>query len=257
MRGRTLGALGIALAAAAAVAAWAQLRVARGGDWRVEVVASYPHDPSAFTQGLAIEAGRLYEGTGQRGASSLRLVDLESGRVERLLGLPSAYFGEGIAIANGKIYQLTWQSRTGFVYDLETFESLERFRYTGEGWGLTYDGTHLILSDGTSILRFMDTESFDVVRRLTVEDDGRPVARINELEYVDGEVWANVWYDDRIVRIAPEDGRVLGWLDLAHLYPEAGREQVLNGIAYDRDADRLFVTGKNWPRLYEIKVNGR
>lgn len=251
MRRGRLCALGIALVAVAACA--------RGEDWSVEVVASYPHDPGAFTQGLAIEEGRLYESTGQYGASSLRLVDLESGRVERLVNLARSYFGEGIAIAGGRIYQLTWQSRTGIVYDLESFEALERFRYMGEGWGVTYDGEWLVVSDGTPTLRFMDPASFEVVRRVNVADEGRPVARINELEYVDGEVWANIWYEDRIARISPDDGRVLGWLDLAHVWPaaERNREQVLNGIAYDRDADRLYVTGKNWPRLYEIDVRGR
>jgi glutamine cyclotransferase len=226
----------------------------------VEVVASYPHDPAAFTQGLAIDNGRLYESTGQYGASSLRLVDLESGQVERLANLARNYFGEGIAIADGRIYQLTWQSRTGFVYALETFEPLARFSYGGEGWGITFDGSLLIVSDGTSTLRFFDPTTFQTVRRVAVRDEqGSPVARINELEFVDGEVWANIWYDDRIARISPDDGRVLGWLDLSHVYPaaERSREQVLNGIAYDRDADRLYVTGKNWPRLYEIRVRGR
>lgn len=253
------GAVGVLLAAAAGAFAWLELRVAHGDDWSVEVVARYPHDPSAFTQGLAIEDGELYESTGQYGASSLRLVDLESGRVERLVGLPRNYFGEGIAIANGRIYQLTWQSRTGLVYDLETFEPLERFSYSGEGWGITYDGTHLIVSDGTSTLRFLDPERFEVVRRISVTDAGTPVTRLNELEYIDGEVWANIWYEDRIVRIAPEDGRVLGWLDLSHVYPAAqrNREQVLNGIAHDRDSDRIFVTGKNWPALFEVRINGR
>lgn len=255
MRRRFFGALGAVAVAVAAVAA-----CARGEDGSVEVVASYPHDPAAFTQGLAIENGRLYESTGQYGASSLRRVDLASGQVERLAPLARNYFGEGLAIAGGRIYQLTWQSRTGFVYDLETFEPLERFQYAGEGWGITFDGTLLILSDGTSTLRFLDPATFDVVRRVPVQDEqGRPVTRINELEFIDGEVWANIWYDDRIARISPDDGRVLGWLDLAHVYPaaERSREQVLNGIAYDRDADRIFVTGKNWPRLYEIEISGR
>lgn len=249
MRARLLGALAAVVASAAACA--------QGGDWSVEVVASFPHDPGAFTQGLAVENGRLYESTGQYGASSLRLVDLETGRVQRLSNLARNYFGEGIAIANDRIYQLTWQSRTGFVYDLETFELLERFRYDGEGWGITFDGALLILSDGSSTLRFLDPKSLDVVRRVVVQDEqGRPVTRINELEFIEGEVWANIWYDDRIARISPDDGRVLGWLDLAHIYPaaERDREQVLNGIAYDRDTDRVFVTGKNWPRLYEIRV---
>lgn len=236
--------------------AWAQFGGRRGGAWTVNVVASYPHDPAAFTQGLAIDGGRLYEGTGQYGGSSIRRVDLESGRVEQRSALANRYFGEGIAILNGKLYQLTWRSGLGFVYDVDSFRLLATFSYRGEGWGLAHDGEHLILSDGSATIRFLDPEDFSVVRRIEVLDNDQPVTLLNELEYIDGEIWANVWYDDRIARIDPDSGKLLGWLDLSHIYPSGGRgrEQVLNGIAYDADSERLFVTGKNWPRLFEIEL---
>lgn len=243
--------------AALAVAAWAQLGVRRAPEVAgFKVVAVYPHDPNAFTQGLAIENGRLYEGTGQYGASTLRRVDLATGRVEKQRALAPQFFGEGIAILGGLVYQLTWQNGVVVVYDLETFEVQRTMRYTGEGWGLTHDGRQLIMSDGSATIRFRDPATFAVTREIEVRADGVPVTRLNELEYIDGEIWANIWYDDRIVRIDPDDGRVLGFIDLATLYPQSARssEAVLNGIAYDAAADRLFVTGKNWPQLYEIEV---
>lgn len=249
-----------ALAVAGVVGfAWAQLGGRGGGAADVRVVAEYPHDPQAFTQGLAIHDGRLYEGTGQYGRSTIRRVDLESGRVEQSSALSDAYFGEGIAILDGKLYQLTWRSGIGIVYDVETFEFLGTFSYAGEGWGLTHDGEQLIMSDGSATIRFLDPETFAVTRRISVRDGGEPVGRLNELEYVDGEIWSNVWYDDRIARIDPDSGEIVGWLDLGAIYPQTERssEAVLNGIAYDADADRLFVTGKNWPRLYEIEVARR
>ncbi len=259
MKKRAFGWIGVAAAAAAvaAIAAWAQLGAPRGVQTSgFKVVAAYPHDPAAFTQGLAIADGRLYEGTGQYGASSLRRVDLTTGRVEKIRPLNPRYFGEGIAVLDGRIYQLTWQNELGIVYDADTFEVLRTFSYDGEGWGLTHDGTHLILSDGSATLRFIDPETFATVRTIEARDGDRPVTRLNELEYVDGEVWANVWYDDRIVRISPADGAVRGWIDLASLYPQAARgsEAVLNGIAYDAAERRLFVTGKNWPQLFEIEL---
>jgi len=259
MRRAAVLSLSVAIAAAVGLAAWAQREARRDAVGRITVVATYPHDPAAFTQGLLVEDGNLYESTGQYGASSLRQVDLETGRVLRLFSLNSAYFGEGIAAAGDRIYQLTWQNRTGIVYDLASFEPVGNFRYAGEGWGITYDGEHLILSDGTSSLRFLDPDSFELVRRVVVLDGDVEIVRLNELEYIDGEVWANIWYEDRIARISPLDGRVLGWLDLSHVYPAAqrDREQVLNGIAYDSAADRIFVTGKNWPQLFEIEVGGR
>ena len=245
------------VAAAGGFAAWAQFRGGSSDPWQIEVVAEYPHDPSAFTQGLAISDGRLYESTGRYGASSIRRVDIETGQVERMGALNSRLFGEGLTIRGDRAYQLTWQSGLGIVYDLATFEILETFRYEGEGWGLTHDGTHLILSDGTAALRFLDPESYEQVKRLTVREGDLELTRLNELEYISGEVWANVWYEDRIARISPTDGSVLGWIDLSDLYPSwqrASTDEVLNGIAFDAATQRLFVTGKNWPKLYEIRV---
>jgi glutamine cyclotransferase len=239
------------------VAAWAQLAARRPPAVAgFEVVAAYPHDPNAFTQGLAIEAGRLYEGTGQYGASAVRRVDLASGRPEKQRALGPRYFGEGIAILGGSLYQLTWQNGVAVVYDLDTFEVQRTLQYDGEGWGLTHDGRELIMSDGSATIRFRNPQTFAVTREIEVRDHGVPVAKLNELEFIDGEIWANIWYEDRIVRIAPADGAVLGYVDLAALYPSSARgsEAVLNGIAYDAAAKRLFVTGKNWPQLYEIKV---
>ena len=250
-------AAGLVAIAAVAVAAWAQLGARRAPEVAgFEVVAAYPHDPAAFTQGLAIEAGRLYEGTGQYGASTVRLVDLASGRPQKQRALGPRYFGEGIAILGGLLYQLTWQNGVVVVYDVETFEVERTMQYDGEGWGLTHDGRQLIMSDGSSILRFRDPATFSVTREIEVRSDGVPLTRLNELEYVDGEIWANIWYDDRIARVSPADGDVLGFIDLSTLYPRSARgsEAVLNGIAYDAAAGRLFVTGKNWPQLYEIEV---
>jgi glutaminyl-peptide cyclotransferase len=246
-----------AIGAAAAIVGWAQLGSGRSVEaWRAEAVAAYPHDPAAFTQGLVVDGGRLYESTGQYGASSLRRVDLASGRVEKLARLNPRLFGEGLTALGGRLYQLTWRSEVALVYDIETFELLETHTYPGEGWGLTDDGEHLILSDGTPELRFIDPESFAEIRRVEVRDGDVPVDDLNELEFIDGEVWANVWYDDRIVRIAPDDGRVVGWIDAGHLYPRSQRssEDVLNGIAVDDQSGRIFVTGKNWPQVFEIEV---
>jgi glutamine cyclotransferase len=248
---------GVLAAVAVAVAAWAQLGARRAPAVAgFKVVAVYPHDPGAFTQGLAIEAGRLYEGTGQYGASTVRLVDLPSGRPQKQRALGPRYFGEGIAILGGLLYQLTWQNGVVVVYDLETFEVQRTMQYQGEGWGLTHDGRELIMSDGSSTLRFRDPKTFSVTREIEVRSDGVPLTKLNELEYVEGEIWANIWYDDRIARVSPADGKVLGFIDLSTLYPQSARgsEAVLNGIAYDAAADRLFVTGKNWPQLYEIEV---
>ena len=250
----------IAVVIVAGVAAFAQLGARRGDAVAgFSIVAAYPHDPDAFTQGLAIEAGQLYEGTGQYGASTVRRVDLTSGRPEKQRALGPRYFGEGIAILDGLLYQLTWQNNVVVVFDLETFEVVRTMPYTGEGWGLTHDGRELIMSDGSATIRFRDPQTFAVTREIEVRDDGVPVPMLNELEYIDGEIWSNIWYDDRIVRIAPADGAVLGYIDLANLYPRSARssEAVLNGIAYDSDAKRLFVTGKNWPQLYEIRVERR
>ena len=248
-----------AAAIAVGLAAWPQLGGRRAGAMAFEVVAVYPHDPAAFTQGLAIHEGQLYEGTGQYGASSVRRVDLASGRPEKLRALNPRYFGEGIAILDGLLYQLTWQTGVVVVYDLETFEVERTMQYDGEGWGLTHDGEQLIMSDGSATIRFRDPATFAVTREIEVRADGNPVPKLNELEYIDGEIWANIWYDDRIARISPDNGAVLCFVDLSTLYPQNARssEAVLNGIAYDAAAKRLFVTGKNWPQLYEIEVGAR
>jgi glutamine cyclotransferase len=254
------GVTGALAALVIAWAAWAQWHGRTGPAVAgFEVVAVYPHDPNAFTQGLAIEGGQLYEGTGLYGQSTIRKVDLTTGRVEKQRPINPMYFGEGIAILGGHLYELTWQNGVGIVYDLATFNQQRTFQYAGEGWGLTQDGKQLILSDGSSKLKFLDPQTFAVVREIDVRDHGAPVTKLNELEYVDGEIWSNVWYDDRIARISPATGEVLGWVDLSALYPKSARgsEAVLNGIAYDAAAKRLFVTGKNWPQLYEIRVTGR
>lgn len=221
---------------------------------QAEVVATYPHDSGAFTQGLVFSDGRLYEGTGRRGQSTLREVALESGEVLRQHALDSQYFGEGITILGDSIYQLTWQANTGFIYDLE-FKLTGTFLYSGEGWGITDDGTHLIMSDGTDTLRFLDPETLSLSRRVSVTFRGSPLANINELEYIDGEIWANIWYQDALVRIDPDSGAVVGVIDLSGLWPEHPRESVLNGIAWDRANDRVFVTGKLWPSLFEIRLS--
>lgn len=220
----------------------------------VTVLNTYPHDPEAFTQGLVIHAGQLYEGTGRNGASSLRRVDLATGEILQRRNLGSRYFGEGITIMNDKVYQLTWQSQLGFVYDLETFDLQKTFFLPGEGWGITHDGMRLIVSDGSASLRFLDPDTLKETGRVQVSEDGVPVDRLNELEFIEGEVWANVWYTDTIVRIDPASGAITGKLDLGGLYQQRSADDVLNGIAWDAEAGRLFVTGKLWPALYEIKV---
>ena len=245
------------VAALIGLIAWAQLDSRRDPElWGIEVIAAYPHDRDAFTQGLAIDGGWLYEGTGGYGTSSLRRIEIPSGRIEKMVPLNASYFGEGITVLEGRLYQLTWRSRIGIVYDVETFDVLESFRYTGEGWGLTNDGEHLIVSDGTSSIRFLDPGTFQIVKTLTVRQGDQAVNRINELEYIHDEIWANIWYQDRIARISPEDGTIRGWIDLGGLHPRSmrGPEDVLNGIAYDPAADRLFVTGKNWPQIYQIET---
>jgi len=221
---------------------------------QVEVVATYPHDPDAFTQGLVFDGGFLYEGTGRHGQSSLRRVALESGEILQRSNLGLRYFGEGITILDERIYQLTWQSHIGFVYAQDSFRQEQTFFLPGEGWGLTHDGTHLIVSDGTPTLRFLDPQDFSEVKRVTVTEAGLPLDRLNELEFIDGEVWANVWYTDYIVRINPDSGEVASKLDLSGLQQSRQPDAVLNGIAWDAEGRRLFVTGKLWPALYEIRV---
>ncbi len=217
----------------------------------------YPHDPGAFTQGLVYLDGTLYEGTGLEGHSSLRKVDLETGEVLQQYQLPAQYFGEGIAVLGQRIFQLTWRSHVGFVYGREKFDKQREFAYPTEGWGLTHDGKRLIMSDGTATLYFLDPDKLTQAANVEVRDERGAVTRLNELEYVEGEVWANVWSTDRIARISPKTGQVLGWIDLRGLLAAADRARqvdVLNGIAYDAAGKRLFVTGKWWPKLFEIEV---
>jgi glutamine cyclotransferase len=221
------------------------------------VVHTYPHDRQAYTQGLIFEDGHLYESTGLSGQSSLRMVDLASGRVLQRVSVPSQYFAEGLTSWGSTLIQLTWQSHIAFVYDRFSFRQLRTFNYDGEGWGLTEDGKDLILSDGTATLRFLDPVTFHEVRRVEVRDGGDPVDQLNELEYLHGQIYANVWHTDRIARISPSTGKVLGWIDLTGILAKGqvtDPEAVLNGIAYDAAHDRLFVTGKLWPSLFEIKV---
>jgi glutamine cyclotransferase len=223
-----------------------------------QVVHTYPHDSKAFTQGLIYLDGHLYESTGLYGRSSIRMLDLATGRVLQKYDLPALYFGEGLSDWQSNLVQLTWKSHTGLVYDRFTFSLLRTFQYDGEGWGLTHDATQLIMSDGTSYLRFLDPKTFRESRRIQVTDQpGHALENLNELEYIHGEIYANIWQSDTIVRISPRTGKVLGWIDLTGLIDkrELGDSgAVLNGIAYDTTRDRLFVTGKLWPKLFEIKI---
>ena len=221
------------------------------------VVKTYAHDPCAFTQGLVFENGIMYEGTGLCGHSTLRKVDIASGSILQIREIPNEFFGEGITIQGDRIIQLTYKSRVGFVYQKEDFQLLQTFNYSTEGWGITSDGKRLIISDGTATLYFLSPDTFEEIGRIEVRDDGIAVNRLNELEYVKGEVYANVWPTERIARIDPRTGRVIGWKQLQGLLSLLGESQeidVLNGIAYDSVGDRLFVTGKFWPKLFEIKL---
>jgi glutamine cyclotransferase len=219
------------------------------------VVRVYPHDPEAFTQGLLFDDGTLYESTGLYKRSTLRRVELETGRVLQIHNLPNQFFGEGITIFNDKIIQLTWRSNKGFVYDKISFDILQEFNYPTEGWGLTNNGTHLIMSDGTATLHFLDPTNFKEVGQIEVYDDG-PVTNLNELEYIQGEIFANIWQEDSIARIDSQTGRVVGWIDLSSIidFENKNVNDVLNGIAYDEIEDRLFVTGKRWSLLFEIRL---
>jgi glutaminyl-peptide cyclotransferase len=232
-----------------------------------EIVKTYPHDPKAFTQGLLYHNGFLYESTGQEGQSSLRKVELESGKILQKFDLPRDDFGEGIALLNGEIYQLTWRNGLGRVFDINDFKLIREFRYQGEGWGLTTDGTYMFMTDGTHIMRVMDPAGFKSVRMIAVmREDGKPLMQLNELEYVKGEIWANIWHSEQpdilgkpnhIARIDPANGKLLGWINLDGISPDdvkRGNENTLNGIAYDAERDRIFVTGKNWRKLFEIKL---
>lgn len=222
-----------------------------------EIVNTWPHDRDAYTQGLLFHDGKLLESTGQEGKSSLRRVEPETGRVLKKIEVPRPYFAEGITLFRGKIYQLTWLHQRGFIYDAQSFEKVGEFSYRGEGWGLTNDGHSLIMSDGTNRIRFLDPDNFQVNKTISVLDRGTPVASLNELEYVNGEIFANVWHKEQVVRIDSQTGRVIGWIDLTGLRAlteTSNDEAVLNGIAYDESNNRLFVTGKLWPKLFEIRL---
>ena len=222
-----------------------------------QIVNIWPHDSNAFTQGLILVDGKLLESTGQEGRSSLRSVELETGKILKKVAVPEPYFAEGIAALNGKVYQLTWQHQIGFIYDSQTFEKVGQFNYNGEGWGLTTDGKSLILSDGSNRLRFIDPSNFQVTKTITVLDGKTPVNQLNELEFVQGEIYANIWHNDKIAIIDPQTGHVNSWLDLTGLISKEevqDPEAVLNGIAYDQANNKLFVTGKLWPSLFEIRV---
>lgn len=243
---------------AATAGVWALGREAETPVATVRIVASHPHDPTAFTQGLVIRDGRLYESTGIYGESSIREVDLKSGATIRSVPLDRSLFGEGMTILNGELFFVTWKGRIAYVLDPATFEVKRSFHYGGEGWGLTDDGSHLILSDGSATLRFLDPKTGEVIKRLTVREAGRPIDNLNELEFVEGEILANIWRSDRIARISPKTGDVLGWIDASPLRGfvelENPREDVLNGIAYDAQTKALYLTGKRWPKLFEVKI---
>jgi len=223
----------------------------------VEVIKSCPHDPHAFTQGLEYYDGYLYESTGRSGQSTLRRTVLETGAVLNQVSLPPEYFGEGLTIFRGKIYQLTWLSKIGFIYDVRTFRRVGEFRYNSEGWGLTHDDVSLILSDGSNKLQFIDPASFKTVRTLEVYAESVAITNLNELEYINGEIFADIWHSPRIARIDPRSGQVLAWIDLASVIARSEHEpeDVLNGIAYDDKRRRLFVTGKDWAEILEIKID--
>ena len=225
----------------------------------VKVISKFKHDPKAFSQGLVIDDGALIEGTGQRGESQLRKVELRTGKVQNFVKLPSTIFGEGVTVFNDKIYQLTWERGLCYVYDRRTMVYQKYHRYTGEGWGLTHNGKQLIMSDGSNVIRFIGPANFTAQRTIRVtRDNGIPVKDLNELEFINGLIYANIWHSDYIARIDPATGRVKSWLDLSPLKPNSVRgveEAVLNGIAWDAKAKKLYVTGKDWPTLFEIEIN--
>jgi glutaminyl-peptide cyclotransferase len=223
-----------------------------------DVVSSYPHDPTSFTQGLLWHDGTFYESTGLNGQSKLRRLEFPSGKVLKEINLSPEFFAEGLALVDGRLIQLTWKSHRAFVYDLDTFRKLSEFAYDTEGWGLTYDGKNLILSDGSSSLFYLDPQTFKPIRKLQVTMNGKPLTELNELEFIEGEIWANVWQSDLIVRIDPSTGRVASFLNLKGILApsdKTGSEDVLNGIAYDAEKKGIFITGKLWPRVFEIRVS--
>ena len=225
-----------------------------------KVIATFPHDTSSFTQGLVFASdGQLYESTGLEGESTLRRVDIATGQTLQKIDVPSQYFAEGLALVGDELLQLTWRHKLGFVYDRKTFKQKRTFSYTTEGWGIAYDGaSSLVMSDGSDTLSFLDPKTLAVSKTLRVQEAGRPVGNLNELEWIEGEIWANVWMTDRIARISPNTGEVNAWIDLSSLYPASQRmppADVMNGIAYDKATRRIYITGKKWPRLYQITVS--
>ncbi len=218
------------------------------------IVDVYPHTTPAYTQGLVFEDGFLFESIGGWGSSYLRKTELETGVILQQYNLPDEYFGEGLVIVNNTLIQLTWLSERGFVYDKETFDLLHTFNYQTQGWGLTFDGTKLIMSDGSSTLFFLDPFTYEKIGEISVKDGDEPVTELNELEYINNEIYANIWKEDKIAIVDPQTGIVKGWIDLTDLYGPRGYDDVLNGIAYDEKTNRLFITGKNWPYLYHIEV---
>jgi glutaminyl-peptide cyclotransferase len=225
-----------------------------------EVVKTWPHDRGAFTQGLVFHRGSVLESTGLNGQSTLRELDLESGRVRKQVALPAEFFAEGLAVIGDRAFQLTWQNRRGFIYDADTFQRRGEFAYEGEGWGLTTDGRSLILSDGTHRIRFLDPATFAAQRTIEVTLEGKPRAQLNELEFIRGQIYANVWQTDEVAIIDPATGAVRGVVDFSNLLPRPERTpetDVLNGIAYDEGTDRLLITGKRWPRIFEVRLKRR
>ena len=222
-----------------------------------KVVAKYPHSTESYTEGFFYLDGLFYEGIGLNGRSAVLAIQPETGKVLQRVDLPAQYFGEGIVDWGANIYEWTWQSHICFVYDRFSLRLIKQFSYSGEGWGMTRTAKEIITSDGTSTLRFRDPATFKETRHIVVKDGGKSIEQLNELEYIKGEIYANVWHEDRIARISPADGHVIGWIDLTGLLPDdqkVNNESVLNGIAYDAKRDRLFVTGKQWPAVFEVKV---
>ncbi|HEY9155718.1 MAG TPA: glutaminyl-peptide cyclotransferase [Opitutaceae bacterium] len=223
-----------------------------------EIVHVYPHDTTAFTEGLLVAHGHFFESTGLNGESTLREVDITTGRVLRRVSLKSEYFGEGLAVLGDRAYQLTWKNNVGFVYSLDTFQVVDQFFFVGEGWGLTSDGETLIMSDGTSHLRVLDSKTLQTARTIDVTYEGQPLTNINELEYIHGQIFANIWQTNAVVRIDPATGKVIGIIDFSGLLKPTDygpNTDVLNGIAYDAERDRLFITGKKWPKIFEVRLN--
>ena len=222
----------------------------------LEIVAALPHDPAAFSQGLIVHDGFMYESTGQRGRSSVRKMEIGSATPLEQVNLPAPFFGEGLTALGDSLFQITWQEHTGFVYDADTLSQVGTFTYSGEGWGLTTDGSSLIMSDGSSTLRYFDPKTFEVTRELEVFDGEHRVNSLNELEWVNGQIWANIWPEDDIARVDPATGRVVGGVDVSELAPNVrftNSDAVPNGVAYDPATGRLFITGKLWPVLYEVR----